>query len=601
MLETLFWTTAAAAFHHHVTYPLSLLPLARTARKTDIPSGVDLPDMTLPDVTLIVSAYQEVRTIADKMRNIAALDYPEDRFTVRIHCDGSTDGTPEAARAVLPELLAKGIDAQVIAHEQNRGKIAVINEAVSEARTTLIALTDASADLPADALKRVAAAMADPKVGVVGGLYDCGENGSPGEQRYWNIQNRLRLGEAALGSPLGFSGAFYALRREAFQPLGEDAINDDFLLPMAIVAKGYSGVLDPALAVSERERTRPGQEFARRLRIGAGNLQQALALIALADPRRPGLAYAFLSGKALRAVMPFILLAGFLSVTVLSLRNSAYIAPAALAWAGLLFALSGLSVAEDRRGRFQALAATMLAGHAANGLGALLWVTGNFDLRHRWNAAAARSRAQALPASVRMAKRVFDIAGGLVLLAVMALAFIPVALAIKLESRGPIFYRQLRVGRALADRTDLFHLVKFRTMGQDAERNGAAWAAKGDPRVTRVGRFLRKTRLDELPQAINVLKGDMSLIGPRPERPVFFSKLESSIPLYIERTYGILPGVTGLAQVRQGYDESIEDVRSKVGWDHAYAMRIDSLWTWLKTDLGIAIETVGVMVGRKGQ
>ncbi|MFP1633351.1 sugar transferase [Zhengella sp. ZM62] len=596
MLETVFWTGALAALHHHLIYPLSLLALARRANSGPM-AQVEPP----PHVTLIVTAYQEARTISAKIANIGALDYPAERLHVRIHCDGSTDGTPSIAVKDTRALQARGIDARVHAHAVNRGKIAVINEAVGASDTPLVALTDASASLPSQALWRAAAAFADETVGVAGGLYDCAENGTPGERRYWEFQNRLRLGEAALGSPLGFSGAFHVFRRAAFRPLAAGTINDDFILPMGIVAQGYRGVLDAGIAISERERTRPGQEFARRLRIGAGNLQQAIRLFRLADPRRPGLAYAFLSGKGLRAIMPFLLLAAFVSLTLLGLSQTAWIAPAVLAWTSLLFALSGLAVAEHRRSRLQTLAATVLAGYAASGFGALMWMLGRFDVRGQWAKRNGAGEDHALPPSVRLAKRAFDLAGGSVLLALLAVVYGPVALAIKLESRGPVFYRQLRVGRALPDRTELFELIKFRTMGQDAERNGAAWASKGDPRVTRVGRFLRRTRIDELPQAINVLRGEMSLIGPRPERPVFFGRLETSIPLYVERTYGILPGVTGLAQVRQGYDESIEDVRSKVGWDHAYALRIDSLWAWLKTDLAIALETIGVMAGRKGQ
>jgi lipopolysaccharide/colanic/teichoic acid biosynthesis glycosyltransferase len=143
---------------------------------------------------------------------------------------------------------------------------------------------------------------------------------------------------------------------------------------------------------------------------------------------------------------------------------------------------------------------------------------------------------------------------------------------------------------------------KFRSMRADAERaSGAVWATKRDPRVTRVGWFLRKTRLDELPQLVNVLKGDMSIVGPRPERPGFYGRLERAIPFFAERTVGLRPGITGFAQVRQGYDTCIEDVRRKVGFDHAYAMRLTSLGAWLATDLGIMLKTVMVMVTGRGQ
>ena len=144
--------------------------------------------------------------------------------------------------------------------------------------------------------------------------------------------------------------------------------------------------------------------------------------------------------------------------------------------------------------------------------------------------------------------------------------------------------------------------MKFRTMRTDAEaKSGAVWAVARDPRVTRVGMFLRKTRLNELPQCLNVLRGEMSVVGPRPERPQFFPKLESEIPFYSERTFGLKPGITGLAQVSQGYDSSIEDVRSKTLFDHAYAVRIARPIGWLLADIEIIVRTLGVVVLRKGQ
>ncbi|GAM58459.1 sugar transferase sypR [Vibrio ishigakensis] len=196
----------------------------------------------------------------------------------------------------------------------------------------------------------------------------------------------------------------------------------------------------------------------------------------------------------------------------------------------------------------------------------------------------------------------FDLAGaGLVLLLTLPL-FPFIALAIAINSRGPIFYKQLRVGRSTPEQMQLFEIIKFRTMYQDAEaRSGAVWATENDPRITAVGRFLRKSRLDELPQLMNVLKGEMSLIGPRPERPSFYQTLETEIPFFADRTYGVLPGITGLAQVNQGYDTSIEDVRSKVGYDHSYALSHANLTTWLITDLSIAFKTLIIMVDGRGR
>lgn len=139
-------------------------------------------------------------------------------------------------------------------------------------------------------------------------------------------------------------------------------------------------------------------------------------------------------------------------------------------------------------------------------------------------------------------------------------------------------------------------------MYEDAEtRSGAVWATENDPRITPVGRFLRKTRLDEIPQLFNVLKGEMSLIGPRPERPGFYQKLEQAIPYFADRTYGVLPGITGLAQVNQGYDTCIDDVRRKVGFDHSYALSMNSLGGWLSMDLSILTKTLIVMIDGRGR
>jgi len=177
-----------------------------------------------------------------------------------------------------------------------------------------------------------------------------------------------------------------------------------------------------------------------------------------------------------------------------------------------------------------------------------------------------------------------------------------IALAIKLDSPGPVFFKQLRIGKALPDRVELFEIIKFRTMVINAEtQSGATWAKKQDPRITKAGLFMRKTRLDELPQFFNVLRGEMSIIGPRPERPGFYKQLEQDIPFFAERTYGVTPGITGLAQVNQGYDTCIEDVRSKVGFDHSYALALSNPIAWLKMDSCIIFRTLAVMLMRQGQ
>ena len=177
-------------------------------------------------------------------------------------------------------------------------------------------------------------------------------------------------------------------------------------------------------------------------------------------------------------------------------------------------------------------------------------------------------------------------------IALVMLPLIPlVAIAIKLDSPGPIFYSQQRVG--LNGRT--FRIYKFRTMRQDAEANGAVWAQQRDPRITRTGMFMRKTRLDEIPQLWNLLRGDMALVGPRPERPEFTATLAEQIPAYDLR-HTVKPGLTGWAQVCYRYTSSIKDTRNKVEYDLYYVKHCSLLM-----DLRIMVRTVKVVLAMKGQ
>lgn len=202
---------------------------------------------------------------------------------------------------------------------------------------------------------------------------------------------------------------------------------------------------------------------------------------------------------------------------------------------------------------------------------------------------------------IKIAKRALDVGLSVLALSLTALLLPFIAAAIKFESRGPIFFRQTRIGRCNETQSTLFTMIKFRSMYTDAEKHGAQWATENDNRITKVGNFLRKTRLDELPQFINVLKGEMSVVGPRPERPVFYQKLENDIPLYAERTWGLKPGITGLAQVSQGYDTSIEDVRSKLLYDHTYALALGKLGSWFMMDMSVIYRTFKVCVNKEGR
>jgi lipopolysaccharide/colanic/teichoic acid biosynthesis glycosyltransferase len=217
------------------------------------------------------------------------------------------------------------------------------------------------------------------------------------------------------------------------------------------------------------------------------------------------------------------------------------------------------------------------------------------------------------PASRRPARerleRISNVTIAVIALVVTLPLWLVIALLIKLTSRGPVFYHQIRIGldsrstdpkSADPRRTkDLggrpFRIYKFRTMTVDAERkSGAVWAARNDPRVTTVGRILRQLRLDELPQFINVIRGDMNIVGPRPEQPTLFAELREQIPGYHLRQKA-RPGITGHAQVNLEYDSCVDDVRTKLQYDLDYIQRRNML-----TDLLIMLKTIPVILFRRG-
>jgi lipopolysaccharide/colanic/teichoic acid biosynthesis glycosyltransferase len=220
----------------------------------------------------------------------------------------------------------------------------------------------------------------------------------------------------------------------------------------------------------------------------------------------------------------------------------------------------------------------------------------------QWTAKPPRSRSE-------KRARILNIAIASIGLCVAIPLMLIVAIFVKIGSPGPVFYAQARVGlnrrrsmrragsydrraRDLGGRP--FMILKFRTMRMDAEKNGAVWAARGDARVTPIGRVMRKYRIDELPQLINVIRGEMNIVGPRPERPSIFSRLCDDIEEYPLRQHA-RPGITGWAQVNQAYDTSIDDVRMKVRYDLEYIAR-----QGVAEDLKIMARTLPVMIFRRG-
>ena len=236
---------------------------------------------------------------------------------------------------------------------------------------------------------------------------------------------------------------------------------------------------------------------------------------------------------------------------------------------------------------------------------------------------------------VKIVKRAMDLAIAGTGLIVAAPVMGAIAAAVKLTSKGPVFYSQVRAGVIESWESDAlnnvptFKMYKFRSMVQDAEKKtGAIIAQKGDARITPIGKLLRRTRLDELPQLFNVIKGEMSIVGPRPERPEILTNLSMAIPFFEERMRMVKPGITGLAQVELSYtgemskdselwkyadqllnpfkiDEAegalADDMRTKLLYDFAYTVRLEDFRTFLETDLSIMIRTPLVMILGKGR
>ena len=208
-------------------------------------------------------------------------------------------------------------------------------------------------------------------------------------------------------------------------------------------------------------------------------------------------------------------------------------------------------------------------------------------------------------------KRAIDFTLASIGIVILLPVFAAIAVGVKLDSPGPIFYSQERVGRNRRQRRDTlpsgerrkadafgrpFMIYKFRTMVADAERHtGPVWASAQDSRITPLGRFLRRSRLDETAQLWNVLRGDMSLVGPRPERPTFVQSLSVSLPDYPKRC-GVLPGITGLAQVKSNYDTSVESVSRKLQYDLYYIKNRS-----LVLDLGIILKTINIAMQQAGR
>lgn len=600
LLISLTVTAALLFFYHHFFYPKLLKILASKYAPVSNAPKADAAEKAF--ITVILPCYNEAKYIGQKLFNFAYLDYPTDRFKVIVVNDGSTDQTVAVFQQTIQHPLLKNICFELRDFNKNRGKIAVVNQVLAEQPAGLVCLSDVSALISIDAFKLINNHMQDPTVGVVAASYGLLNPGSAGEATYWQYQVAIKQHESAMGSTLGVHGALYCIRAELFQPLSADSINDDFMIPMQVIAQGYRVQYDANIVGVELEQSTQQLDFHRRVRIAAGNVQQVIRLRHLLLPKFGAVAFNFFSGKCLRIFMPFCMLMMLLGSAVLAFDSNFWL------FVTLLQALIYGTAAWVHWGRARTwpksakLVHYLVLGHLASLAGWWLLLRRSSRIV-RWRKFEQTSDSEDyLPVGARIGKRSFDLFFASLILVLTLPLWAIIAVMIKLESPGPVFFRQLRIGQCNHQVSQLFYMIKFRSMVQDAEKNtGAVWATKQDSRVTRVGRFLRKTRLDELPQMINVLRGEMSLVGPRPERPELCANLEQHIPYFTERTCFVRPGITGLAQVNLGYDSCLDDVRNKVLYDHSYALALHSVRGWLKMDLHVMVRTIMIMILGRGQ
>lgn len=382
---------AILVVYHHVGYPLLLRwltgrhPQSLPPQEPHRSYRSDVGDMDRPRVAIVIPAYNEEEHVADKIRNLAMLDYPADRLQVVLVCDGCSDATADVAWRTAQEPECQDLKLRVLEFKKNRGKVAALNKVIPGVDCDLLALSDVSALVSVDALLIAVECFHDPSVGVITGSYRLLNPSGAGEAAYWRYQSAIKAREGALGATMGVHGAFYMLRRTLFEPLELDVINDDFILPMRIVARGYQALYEPRIQALELEAATLDLDRHRRRRIAAGNMQQLIRLRSLLRPSFRGVAFVFASGKALRVLMPFLLVLLLMGSLLLAFDHWVFLALflGQILVYGVAFAVQMVG---PRRvpGPLQALH-YLVQGHLASLLGALRYLLGLE--RGRWKRA----------------------------------------------------------------------------------------------------------------------------------------------------------------------------------------------------------------------
>ncbi len=299
-MSALFWISFGTLLYIYFGYPVAVTALARFFGKE--PARAEIT----PSVSLVITAFDEEAHIRQKLENSLSLRYPKEKLEIVVANDGSADGTEKIAR----EFENRGV--RLLSMERNIGKAAMLDRVVPQMAGEIVVFSDASSELDTEALGRLVRNFNDPTVGCVCGQYQLGSGGDlrgEGEGLYWRYETFIKRQESRLHSILGAHGALYAIRKGFYSPLGASAVNDDYLVPMRIVAAGYRAVYEPEALAFERETASMEGEFSRRRRIAVGNCQQIVELKGMLNPRCGWVAFSFFSHKILRTLAPLFMVA----------------------------------------------------------------------------------------------------------------------------------------------------------------------------------------------------------------------------------------------------------------------------------------------------
>jgi cellulose synthase/poly-beta-1,6-N-acetylglucosamine synthase-like glycosyltransferase len=306
LIAVLFWLCLALMLHAYLLYPITLRFFRR---RFAVPPR--MPAAAWPTVAILIPAYNEEKVIGDKITNVLDLDYEPGKLEILIGSDGSTDRTNEIVNCFVDHRL------RLVELPGRSGKTGVLNRLVEETRADIIIFTDANVMIDKDALRLLLRHFADPRVGVAGGgkyiLIPKGAETVKAEATYGNMENVLRARESDIGGMSGVFGSLMAMRRELYQPFTRGSTNDDTVPTIWATLAGFRNVYDPAAKAYEESGHSVGEEFRRRIRIGAGNFQTLVRYRRVFHPRYGIAAYTYFSHKALRWVFPFFMLGALLT------------------------------------------------------------------------------------------------------------------------------------------------------------------------------------------------------------------------------------------------------------------------------------------------